>query len=355
MSGSASHTAEVIDAVERFVWSFPEIDGRRRERHWTDRLMTGRRPPRASARRANPRQYPRTARLNQLLREILADALEHIDDDRLELLTITAVEVDPDLRQAVVYYDSLQGEDGDAEVLEALGELRTRLQAAIGREARVKRTPELSFRARPGGARGRPASRVPPGRDRAEGRRRSRSIRTSTTILACPANRDRSSRPMAPRSDRGVVAPTSSSATGWPWSTRRPGWTSHDVVAKARGILHNKKIGHSGTLDPDATGVLLLGVGRATRLLRFLTALPKPYVGEIVLGAETTTLDARARWWPPTTWPASRSTRSGPRRQALTGDILQVPPMVSAVKVGGRRLHELAREGVEVERRAPRR
>src|SRR5258706_13517457 len=73
---------------------------------------------------------------------------------------------------------------------------------------------------------------------------------------------------------------------------KEAGWTSHDVVAKARGILRNKKIGHSGTLDPDATGVLVLGVGRVTKLLRFLTALPKSYVGEIVLGTETNTLDA---------------------------------------------------------------
>ena len=65
------------------------------------------------------------------------------------------------------------------------------------------------------------------------------------------------------------------------------GWTSHDVVAKARGLLGTRKVGHSGTLDPDATGVLLLGVGRATRLLRFLTELPKSYVGEMVLGTTT--------------------------------------------------------------------
>src|SRR5687768_10570327 len=70
------------------------------------------------------------------------------------------------------------------------------------------------------------------------------------------------------------------------------GWTSHDVVAKARGILHTRKVGHAGTLDPDATGVLVLGVGSATRLLRFCTALPKSYVGEIVLGIATSTLDA---------------------------------------------------------------
>lgn len=128
------------------------------------------------------------------------------------------------------------------------------------------------------------------------------------------------------------------------------GWTSHDVVAKARGLLRNKKIGHSGTLDPDATGVLVLGVGRVTRLLRFLTALPKSYVGEIVLGTETTTLDAAGE-----VTAVHDMTGVGPAdvvaaAAELTGDILQVPPMVSAVKVGGRRLHELAREGIEVER-----
>src|SRR5687768_17915615 len=73
---------------------------------------------------------------------------------------------------------------------------------------------------------------------------------------------------------------------------KEPAWTSHDVVAKCRGIFGQKKVGHSGTLDPDATGVLLVGLGRVTRLLRFLTALPKSYVGEVVLGTATSTLDA---------------------------------------------------------------
>jgi len=96
------------------------------------------------------RHYPRTARLNRLFQEIVADALEEVDDERLELVTVTAVEVEPDLRHAVVYFDSLQGEAGDDEVLDALGEARVRLQAAIGRQARVKRTPELAFRPDPG-------------------------------------------------------------------------------------------------------------------------------------------------------------------------------------------------------------
>jgi ribosome-binding factor A len=91
------------------------------------------------------RDYPRTARLNELLREIVADELERIDDERLPLLTIVSVAVEPDLRHATVFYDCLDGAEGDEDALAALGESRKRLQAAIGRQARVKRTPELSF------------------------------------------------------------------------------------------------------------------------------------------------------------------------------------------------------------------
>jgi len=133
---------------------------------------------------------------------------------------------------------------------------------------------------------------------------------------------------------------------------KEAGWTSHDVVAKARGILRNKKIGHSGTLDPDATGVLVLGVGRVTRLLRFLTALGKTYTCEIVLGVETTTLDAAGEVV--ATHDMAGVTLGDVQAAAagLTGDIMQVPPMVSAVKVDGVRLHELARRGEEVEREA---
>ena len=128
------------------------------------------------------------------------------------------------------------------------------------------------------------------------------------------------------------------------------GWTSHDVVAKSRGIIGTRKIGHSGTLDPDATGVLVLGVGKATRLLRFMTELPKSYVGEIVFGVETNTLDASGEV---TAVHEMSDVSDADVRQAalgLTGPIMQIPPMVSAVKIGGRRLHELAREGKEIDR-----
>ena len=129
-----------------------------------------------------------------------------------------------------------------------------------------------------------------------------------------------------------------------------PGWTSHDVVAKLRGSLHTKKVGHAGTLDPDATGVLLIGVGRVTRLLRFLTALPKSYTGEIVLGVETNTLDASGDVVATHDMRAVALADAQSAALALTGDIMQVPPMVSAVQVGGKRLHQLARQGIEVER-----
>ena len=130
------------------------------------------------------------------------------------------------------------------------------------------------------------------------------------------------------------------------------GWTSHDVVAKSRGLLGTRKVGHSGTLDPDATGLLLLGVGRVTRLLRFLTALPKTYTCEIVLGAETSTLDDSGEVTATHDMSGVSFADVEAAAIGLTGDIMQVPPMVSAVKVGGRRLHELAREGIDVERDA---
>ena len=130
------------------------------------------------------------------------------------------------------------------------------------------------------------------------------------------------------------------------------GWTSHDVVAKARGLLGTRRVGHSGTLDPDATGVLVLGVGRATRLLTYLSGLDKRYVGEVVLGTSTSTLDASGEVTGTFDMTAVGLVDVRGAAAALTGPIEQVPPMVSAKKVDGRRLHELAREGVEVERKA---
>ncbi len=96
-------------------------------------------------RRHTQRSYPRVARINELLREILADALERIDDDRTQLATVTGVVCEGDLRRATVFFDGPDGADGDAELGEVLAELRPRLQGAIARQARLKHTPELHF------------------------------------------------------------------------------------------------------------------------------------------------------------------------------------------------------------------
>jgi tRNA pseudouridine55 synthase len=134
---------------------------------------------------------------------------------------------------------------------------------------------------------------------------------------------------------------------------KEAGWTSHDVVAKLRRIFGQRRTGHAGTLDPPATGVLLVGLGRATRLLRYLQDTTKVYDGVFELGSTTSTLDAEGERTASFDMSGVQAEEVSAAAGTLTGDILQVPPMVSALKVGGRRLHELAREGIEVER-APR-
>ncbi len=119
-------------------------------------------------------------------------------------------------------------------------------------------------------------------------------------------------------------------------------------------MFGQKRVGHAGTLDPDATGVLVLGLGRATRLLRYVAGLSKSYTGEVVLGVETSTLDAAGEVTAVHDMAAVALADVVVAARGFVGEISQVPPMVSAVKMGGRRLHELARAGVEVER-SPRR
>lgn len=131
------------------------------------------------------------------------------------------------------------------------------------------------------------------------------------------------------------------------------GFTSHDVVAKLRKFFGERRIGHTGTLDPDATGLLVIGVGNGTRLIRFMDDFDKTYTCEIVFGVATHTLDdsgdvvARFDMDPPDL----AHVRDVIARH-LTGNIMQVPPMVSALHHEGRRLHELAREGISVDREA---
>ncbi len=132
-----------------------------------------------------------------------------------------------------------------------------------------------------------------------------------------------------------------------------PGVTSHDVVDAVRRKLGTRKVGHAGTLDPDATGILLLGVGKATRFLSYAQGAPKRYVAEARFGSSTTTQDASGDVTS-TGEPDFTEDELLEALAELIGEIEQVPPMVSAVKIGGEKLYEKARRGEDVER-APRR
>ncbi len=128
------------------------------------------------------------------------------------------------------------------------------------------------------------------------------------------------------------------------------GITSHDVVYRLRKILSVKKIGHTGTLDPDASGVLPMCIGRATKTADMLTAQDKQYIAEITLGSATDTLDKTGT----VTETAEVTVTEDEIKSAVEkfiGEIEQIPPMYSAIKVGGKKLYELARSGVEIERK----
>ncbi|WP_280359432.1 tRNA pseudouridine(55) synthase TruB [Nocardia otitidiscaviarum] len=127
------------------------------------------------------------------------------------------------------------------------------------------------------------------------------------------------------------------------------GWTSHDVVAKARRLLRTKKVGHAGTLDPMATGVLVLGVERATKMLGLLTLTTKAYTATIRLGQSTVTDDAEGEVTATTAAGHLTDAEIASGVAALTGDIQQVPATVSAIKVDGERAYARARAGEDVQ------
>ena len=133
---------------------------------------------------------------------------------------------------------------------------------------------------------------------------------------------------------------------------KEKGFTSHDVVAKLRGIVGQKKIGHTGTLDPDATGVLPVCLGKATKLCDMLTDKNKTYETVMLLGKTTDTQDISGTILFEFSADALNEEVVVEAIQSFVGDYMQVPPMYSALKVNGKKLYELAREGVEIERKA---
>lgn len=129
------------------------------------------------------------------------------------------------------------------------------------------------------------------------------------------------------------------------------GVTSHDVVGHVRRVLNEQRVGHAGTLDPMATGLLILGVGPSTRLLRFAQSEVKRYEGVVTFGERTDSLDADGTVIETKPVPTLTQETVDAAASSLFGDQEQIPPMVSAIKVNGQRLHALAREGVVIDRK----
>ena len=133
---------------------------------------------------------------------------------------------------------------------------------------------------------------------------------------------------------------------------KEKGFTSHDVVAKLRGIVGQKKIGHTGTLDPDATGVLPVCLGKATKLCDLLTDKNKTYEAVLLLGKTTDTQDITGEVLEEKSTEALTEEKVREAIEGFIGDYEQIPPMYSALKVNGKKLYELAREGKVIERKA---
>ena len=133
---------------------------------------------------------------------------------------------------------------------------------------------------------------------------------------------------------------------------KEKGFTSHDVVAKLRGIVGQKKIGHTGTLDPDAVGVLPVCLGKATKLCDMLTDKNKTYETVLLLGKTTDTQDISGTVLEEKAVEGLSEESVKACVDSFVGDLMQVPPMYSALKVNGKKLYELAREGIEIERKA---
>jgi tRNA pseudouridine55 synthase len=270
-------------------------------------------------------RYPRTLRVNALLKEVLADSIERLadSDESLSLLTITGVEVSGDMHNAVVYLAKL-----DQRAIEALERARPSLQAELASQVRLHWTPRLRFQLDP-------------------------SVEAGARVEQIVARlHSKEAAKGDPQSTSRALWQMAGQEGGFLLVDKPEGWTSHDVVAYLRKRIGERRIGHSGTLDPPATGLLLLAVGRATRLMRYLSSLDKAYSATILLGRTTTTGDATGDTVESFDMSALSEEEIRLAARGLVGRMEQVPPMVSAVKVRGRKLYELARQGIEVERKA---
>ena len=307
---------------------------------------------------------PRAARIAALIQRVIASSMEaQLHDKRLANVTITEVRVTNDLQIAKVYWTQLghegheQGERRRAQ--QALNQAKGRLRSLVGTKAGLRLTPQLEFifdevpgeaheiedilalahkrdeeLASPAPTRNTPAT----------------PIRTSTTSPMMTT----STMMTMSRSRIGTMT-TKPDNSGLLVIDKPQGVTSHDVVAAVRGALHMKRVGHAGTLDPMATGVLVVGFGNATRLLNYIVDHDKTYLATIRLGQRTTTDDADGELLPGEGTIAefpSRQTVEDVIAHHFTGRIEQVPNSYSAIKINGQRAYDLAREGKDVELKA---
>ena len=285
--------------------------------------------PRRTRRPASPDQVPRTARLGQLLREIVAEELERIDDERLEQVHVTAIDVDADLNRAIVYCRlARRARPATPRCSRPWPALRVRLQAAFGRQLHARKTPDPRVPARRRGALSAERIDEHPARPRESGsRRRRRSHGVSRPRRPRAVRGRRQGRPGGRQPRRGGQGPGDPGRA--PDRPRR-----HPRPRRHRRAPARRRLG-------DAAAALPQRGGQDATWARSCWASTRP----------RSTPPARST----ATYDMAGVTLDDVRAavdEHLTGDIQQVPPMVSALKVDGRRLHELAREGIEVERAA---
>lgn len=321
---------------------------------------------------------PRAARIAALIQRVVASSIEReLHDKRLASITVTEVRVTNDLQIAKVYWTQL-GHEGHEEgerkrAQQALDQAKGHLRSLVGHKAGLRLTPQLQFVFMKCPARLTRSKTFSPW---------PRSVTKNSPVLAPPP-----STPATPIRTSMTTSPATTSKTTLTRSSvlhttpsglliidKPQGVTSFDAVAAVRGALHIKKVGHAGTLDPMATGTLVIAFGHATRLLNAIVAHDKTYEATIRLGLRTTTDDAegevlvddeaRSRWQTlsaqlteggqsgePTALPTASWQDLLTRTIAtnFTGDIEQVPNTFSAIKINGQRAYDLAREGKDVE------
>ena len=268
----------------------------------------------------------RAERLAELIHAEVAPPLrEEVKDHRLVDVSITHVEVSKDLKRAVLHWMPLGGGTPDDELIAALDDAGRALRGPIGRALRTRHAPELLFRVD----------------DHTEN-----AVRVTSMLDRIGRELPRAGR----RRARGgsVTVPVDKSGA-FLVIDKPPGITSHDVVAAVRAVTGVKKVGHTGTLDPFATGVLPLALGAATRLIQFLDESIKVYDATIRLGSATDTGDPTGEVVRTAPVPEVSDDDIAQVLQGFLGERMQVPPAYSAVKVRGKPMYAYARKGEAVE------